>query len=209
MGGIMHKRFHSSSQGFTIVELIVVIVVIAILAAIAIVGYGWVSGDARDTARRAAARDVQKAAAALALKKQVTSWGHGSIALNSATGLCERAPGAPGTWAGGMWVADKAYQTTNGCTLGDMLIANSLTPADFWDKIPKNEEAYKTRVGTQLVGDCQGGGTHHGVYLFYYVKNPTAEETDAMDDLATKCSVRVTKMRDTYKMKAAIKIAEF
>lgn len=209
MGGIMHKRFYSSPQGFTIVELIVVIVVIAILAAIAIVGYGWVSGDARDTARRAAARDVQKAAAALALKKQVTSWGHNSIALNSATKLCERASGAAGTWNGSMWVADKAYHASNGCTLGDMLIANSLTPADFWDKIPKNEEAYKTRVGTQLVGDCQGGGTHRGIYLFYYVKNPTAEETKVMNDLATTCASQVTRMRDTYKMKTAIKIAEF
>lgn len=183
-------------QGFTIVELLVVIVVIAILAAITIVGYNWVTSDARDSARRAAAKEVQKLATALQVKKDIVHWSRNTATLTD--GLCTTTASA--SWAGVGWAADSAYPS--GCTIGDMLVAAGMTTSALWDNIPKNEEKFtNSRNATQIIGDCAGE-----VYLFYYVKNATQEEVSLMDNLATKCSSRITGVRDTYAMRAALKI---
>ncbi len=48
--GIMHKQQDTRSEGFTIVELLIVIVVIAILAAITVVSYNGITARANDAA---------------------------------------------------------------------------------------------------------------------------------------------------------------
>ena len=53
----------NKSQGFTLVELLIVIVVIAILAAISIVAYNGVTQKARDDERQSNARNLVNAAA--------------------------------------------------------------------------------------------------------------------------------------------------
>ena len=50
----------TKSQGFTIVELLIVVVVIAILAAITIVSYNGITGKANQSASKAAAATLQK-----------------------------------------------------------------------------------------------------------------------------------------------------
>ena len=56
------KNIKTNSQGFTIVELLIVIVVIAILAAITIVSYNGITNRANTSAAAAAASTVQKKA---------------------------------------------------------------------------------------------------------------------------------------------------
>lgn len=51
----------STTLGFTIVELLIVIVVIGILAAITIVAFNGISGQAKDTERKAELSSIQKA----------------------------------------------------------------------------------------------------------------------------------------------------
>lgn len=48
--GIMHRQQDTRSEGFTIVELLIVIVVIAILAAITVVSYNGITARANDAA---------------------------------------------------------------------------------------------------------------------------------------------------------------
>ncbi len=56
------KNIKNNTQGFTIVELLIVIVVIAILAAITIVSYNGITSRANSSAAAAAASTVQKKA---------------------------------------------------------------------------------------------------------------------------------------------------
>lgn len=56
------KNIKNNTQGFTIVELLIVIVVIAILAAITIVSYNGITARANTSAAAASASTVQKKA---------------------------------------------------------------------------------------------------------------------------------------------------
>ena len=58
------KNIKSNSQGFTIVELLIVVVVIAILAAITIVSYNGITNRANASAAQSSAASVQKKAEA-------------------------------------------------------------------------------------------------------------------------------------------------
>jgi prepilin-type N-terminal cleavage/methylation domain-containing protein len=57
---VKHKNSKSNTQGFTIVELLIVIVVIGILAAITIVAYNGVQSRARNVSRTAEATQAAK-----------------------------------------------------------------------------------------------------------------------------------------------------
>lgn len=194
-------------KGFTVVELIVVIVVIAILATISIVGYNWIANDARDTARRAAAKEIQKQLVAFATRKQfVPSWGSSSGRLTS-TGFCPAASGSTGTWDALTFVPDKVH--TNQCTPGDMLVAANMVSSDFWDKLPKNEEySSAARHATQALIRCRSSSQDYGLYLFYYVKHQTPEEEQLVNDLFSKCGHRASAAKNAYKMRAAIRVSD-
>jgi len=53
--------FNQNRRGFTIVELLVVVIVVAILAAITVVVYGDIQAQARDSTRRAHAKQITQA----------------------------------------------------------------------------------------------------------------------------------------------------
>lgn len=182
-------------KGFTIVELLVSILVIAILATIAIVSYNGLTSNARDAARRTAAKDMQKMISMLKTKVNFDSYGTPSAAISN--GVCPM-PSAGAPWRSALWAPDRAF--AGGCSIGDMLVAAGATNSEFWDKIPRNEEySSNSRNTSQLVADCNGG-----IYLFYYVKNATAEETQFINNLSSKCNSRIRQVRDIYKMRAAI-----
>ena len=195
-------------KGFTLVEMLIAIVVIAILAAISVVSYGHITTDAKDTARRAAAKEVQKALVAFMIRKQhVVSWGDPSNAVDSATGLCKMPSGGSEPWDRFTLLPNNIR--ANQCTPGDMLVAAGMMTADFWDKLPKNE-AYSSgpRHATQGFARCMSRSSNHGIYLYYYVKKPTSEETALMNDLLTKCGHRASVAKNAYKMNAAIRVSD-
>lgn len=71
------------SQGFTIVELLIVVVVIAILAAITIVSYNGITARANASAAKSAAENVQKKAEAY--NAEVSSYPPSATTLTSAS----------------------------------------------------------------------------------------------------------------------------
>ncbi len=200
-------------RGFTVVELVVVIVVVAILATIGYLAYRGSRDSSRDTARRAAAQQVVSAIEALRLKypnQQLFIGGWKSTptpadGLN-ASGLC--------SYSGNGWVTQSGHGNYP-CTLGQSLIKNGLLPAGFFESIPPNEEHLAGGVNSleasMMIYQCNNdvNGELDGKYLlYYYVKNPTAEETSNLQSLRAPSSCNRNAPTDaqlaTYQMKAAI-----
>lgn len=96
LGGQNKKVPNSTSNGFTIVELLIVIVVIAILAAISIVAYTGVQGSARFSAYRS---DIQAINKAILMYHAENGFypgtATGSCATNQSTGTGNFIPGTP------------------------------------------------------------------------------------------------------------------
>lgn len=182
------------AHGFTIVEVVVVIVIIGVLAMMTIVGYSWVTADAKDSARRAAAKDVAKAIKAFSLRKgKIPGFGNSSsLGPVQADGFCPTVSGG-----GGGWLSPGAY--VGGCSVGDMLVAADMIQAEFWKSIPTIPSS---TLPTQMIYPCA-----NATALFYYVQNPTSEETATMDSLramSTACKSRVDAVQNSYHMRAAI-----
>ena len=56
---VNNKNTHKN-QGFTIVELLIVIVVIGVLAAVSFIGYTNIAARAKDSAREATTKQIEK-----------------------------------------------------------------------------------------------------------------------------------------------------
>ena len=182
------------AHGFTIIEVIVVIVVIAILTTMTVVGYSWVTRDAKDSARRAAVSDLTKALHAFSVRKgKIGGLGTGSGGGLQSNGFCPTVLNG-----GGGWAYPRAYGTT-GCSVGDMLVAAEMIPSDFWERIPA-KPGNANGNSSQLIYGCGDIAA-----LFYYVDNPTSEETETINSLVTICPTnRVNTLRSNYNVNAAV-----
>ncbi|MDO4774152.1 MAG: prepilin-type N-terminal cleavage/methylation domain-containing protein [Candidatus Saccharibacteria bacterium] len=204
------------AYGFSIVELLVVIVVIAILMTIAIVGYGWMTEDARDAARRQRATEAAKAIRLLMTKKNPQYIGGlvgGSAGVPiDGSGLCQY----ESTHYQGGWLYDPPGPSSGGypCDMGQMLIANGIVPKELLSTGPENDEftASNSRITTSLML-FRCSRDPKTLVLYYHVKRPTSEETRELNRLIDPgvCGRSHTMpsratVADRYKMKAAIEI---
>jgi len=183
------KRWEQKQIGFTIVELLIVIVVIAILAAITIVAYTGIQASATDARIRTAVSQVEKAAYTWSIK-------HGQAP--SSGGYASTSKNADGTCTGGTggWVRSGQYV----CSLEDMLLADNLIPAGFIAGLPPNKIYGNTSVQTLMFYPC-GGASAKTYALYYYLGNPSAEDTANVSAAeAAGCS---TSPRINYGMRGA------
>ena len=192
-------------RGLTVVELMVVIVVIAILAAVSIFAYNGATSDSRDTARRATVDQVVQAINAFRFQKDgvINVGGGSSTGGIDENGIC--------TYNSGGWFNrdnDAAYP----CSMGKMLIEAKLLAPDFFDKVIPNDEYGSGTSKSAALMFYRCDHTKGRYLLYYYVKNPTAEEAANLAKLRdpSYCPQAQSHLSDTsmanYKMKAAVEI---
>ena len=190
-------------RGFTVVELLVVIVVIALLATIVTLAYRSSVDDSRYTARRAAVQQLEAAIGNLKMQKNTINVG-GYTANTSlvpdANGVC--------TYSAGGWIYNSTASTYP-CSVGKMLLLAKLVPIDFFDKVPPNEElegATNKSEAAMMMYRCETSTNRWLIY--YYLKKPTQQDTDAMTSLRDSCpnSALTAADMENYKMRAAVEI---
>lgn len=194
-------------RGFTVVEIIVVIVVLVVLATIGVIAYGAHQDSTSDTARRAAVSQIEQALAAFRLQKDgdINIGGYSTSAGGmDSNGVCTYSSNSG-------WV----YQTAanHPCTVGAMLMNSGLLPADFFDKLMPNEDyrgSSDPKLASMMIYPCNS--VKRSYLLYYYVKNPTIEETSSLSKLRTpgSCPQAVSSLSDStmdsFGMKAAVEI---
>lgn len=179
----MGKR---QSEGFTIVELLIVVVVIAILAAITIVSYNGIQARASDSKIRTMATQLQKA---------VMLWNIDTgLAPRNGYGSAVAFNGTECVDGSGGWITQGSYV----CALEDLLLSKNLVPVNFIRSAPINKEYGLTSAHTFMFYRC-GATTSYA--LFYYLQSPSTEDTASITSAESLgCG---TGPRTNYKMKAA------
>lgn len=197
-------------RGFTVIELMVVIVVIGLLAGMVLFAYRGARDNSRDTARRAAVDQLVSAIDALKIKypdQQINTGGYRGTPTAAdalgANGLCP--------YASSGWV-HHAGHAHYPCSIGDSLIANDLLRPEFFTTLPPNEVFATTdgRSAAMMIYKCNYDAADRTYLLYYYVKQPTAEETAEFQRLRQATSCDTVYPSDTeinhYGMRAARKI---
>lgn len=190
----MVYKQQSGSGGFTIVELLIVIVVIGILAAITIVAYSGIQARARDTQMKDAVGKVAQALQILAINQGQTPTMAGSgttVGVNN--GACVN--------GGGGFSGSGIYS----CTLEDMLVSTKLLSANFIPSLPANK-AFGNAPGYSIMYYPCGAGSNK-LELFYYLENPTADDTSNFNANVATCGISFD-VRDLWGMRAS-KIVTF
>lgn len=190
-------------RGFTVVEIVVVILVIGLLVGITAVVYRSARDESVDTARRAAAQQVVAAMEALKFQKNEIKVGgansNASLTID-ANGVCR--------YDGQGWL----YRTTGSypCTMGEMLLKAGLLLADFFEIIPPNNGSIagddNRRESAMMLYRCN---TSQRTYLlYYYLQNPTQEETDNLANLRSSCPNNnfSDTLVERYAMRAAVEV---
>lgn len=167
------------TQGFTLVEMIVVIVVIAVLAAFTTTVYINVQKQARDTQLRDAADKVADAVQLYVAKfSKVPAGGDGSSARADVTTECTN--GADGFFG----------TTTHPCTLEDTLVATGYLPAGFTSNLPPNT-VYPTSgpvTARSYAIMAYTTGTS-SMMIYYSMEDPSAADTANFNAQLTKCGL--------------------
>lgn len=186
-------------RGFTVVELMVVLVVLVVLATLAALGYRSAQDDGRDTARRAAVQQIVQAVDTLRIRSDepLKVGGYRTSVLNPGSdGLCPYNSTTNFTSStGSNWVYYEGTSTYYSCTLGKMLILTGLLPVDFFDRLPDRDDGYiKTaamvRSTSMALYSCDASpATSTRWILYYYLKNPTPEESASIDTLWDSCAM--------------------
>lgn len=180
----------TTHRGFTIVELLIVIVVIAILAAISIVAYTGIQARARDSQVASAANQIEKAIRLF----------HVNTGKQPHSGSQSTGPIADKTCPGSTVAAGFAGKGSYSCTLEDLLVADNQLPSRFFDTIPPNKAYGNVSRVTFMFYQCYPA-VNNEYALYWYLENPSSEETAAFDALRAKCG-NSDSVRDSWGMRA-------
>jgi prepilin-type N-terminal cleavage/methylation domain-containing protein len=144
----MMRRYHKTSDGFTIVELLIVIVVIAILAAITIVAYNGIQNRARISAVSSALSQANKKLASFAVD------GNGYPADLNTIGI-----------------------TDSGEVKYEYSVNNTVNPATYCVTATSGTVSYKasSTAQTPTQGGCAGHGQGGMAAITNLVTNPSIE----------------------------------
>jgi prepilin-type N-terminal cleavage/methylation domain-containing protein len=176
------------TNGFTIVELLIVIVVIGILAAITIVAYNGIQARANDTRIRSVANQITKAVILWNTDSGVSpKGGWSSTVAFDGTNCVDGAGG---------WVFKGAYV----CSLEDILQGKGLTPPGLVVGAPKNKAYGALNDGRYSFMFYPCSGTNRFA-LYWYLENPSTEDTTNL--AAAETSGCPSAPRATYGMRAA------
>lgn len=165
------------TNGFTIVELLIVIVVIAVLASLSYVGYTSISNRAYDSRVVSAVAEFEKALRLWSAETGITKplGNYGSTVpisgLNCEDGL------------GSGFVGTESYV----CTTEDILRHNGYLPESFTLKLPGNAYFLPSQGGTRsiMLYDCAG---IPGRYLLYWtLRQPSASDTEKLYSAMSSC----------------------
>lgn len=182
--------------GFTIIELALVIVVIGILSTIVIVSYQGVQVRARDAKLIDAADKVKDAIQLFAVNsKHFPRGGYGASTAIGASTECTN--GAAGFFATAVYT----------CTVEDTLVGSGYLPKGFSAGLPTNKlYSPPGGNGSLMVYNPYVAGAKK-VMVFYYMEQPSAEDTSNFNAELTECGYVVANTidpRDSWGMRNGI-----
>ena len=170
---IMIRRGHTN--GFTVVELLIVIVVLALLSTMIAVMYGNVQMQARDTKARDQAAKMAEAMELWSAHNQGKNvmGGHGST-LPPVGG---DNPCPDGTGEG--YAVPGQFNPNYKCTFGDVLVAGGYLNQSFFDDLQPNMNSIWNPNGSKqsafIYTSCAGKR-----YLLYSLERPNAADTTSI-----------------------------
>lgn len=177
------------SNGFTIVELLIVIVVIAVLASVTVVAFNGIQDRANDSRMKAAMGQFAKAIMIWSNNNgDVPRGGWSSTVALSGTNCTD------GT---GGWVFAGAYV----CSLEDILLAQNLIPTNFTHNLPPNKPYNASTTGRYAVMFYPCGSNTGRFALYWHLRSPSTE--DAASLTAAEAAGCPSSPRTSYYMKAA------
>ena len=182
----MWAKNKQNSNGFTIVELLIVIVVIGILAAITIVAFNGVQARATDTRIKAIASQLERA---------VLLWNTDSGQLPKGGWNSSVAISGDNCVDGqGGWVTKGTYP----CALEDILLTKNYIPAGLTANAPPNKDYSSSPGGSRtfMFYPCP----NNQFALYWYLGSPSASDASISTVEAASCP---SAPRTTYFMKAA------
>ena len=188
-------------RGFTVVEIMVVILVIAVLATIITFVYRDAQIEARDTARRATAQQVENAIGLLKFHTntiETGGWTNDTSLGPDANGLCRYSS------QGWIYYDSSSYP----CTMGHQLMNVKLLPKDFFETIQPNKESESPvpRQQAMMIYRCDNNNRW---LLYYHLEKPSPEDTNNLTRLRSGCpnnGVSEYNLLNVYKMRGAIEI---
>jgi prepilin-type N-terminal cleavage/methylation domain-containing protein len=168
-------RNNSRQNAFTIVELLIVIVVIAILATISIVAYSGIQDRAKDAKIRAAVANFETGVRRFNIETGNQPWSGSQSTGVVTNNTC------PGSTVASGWAGRTSYL----CTIDDLLAAGGFTPATMFTSLPPNA-SYPSNNRTLMFYQC-GAVALNKYVLYYYLINPSSEDSDSLADTTTEC----------------------
>lgn len=179
---------NKQSNGFTIVELLIVIVVIGILAAITIVAYNGIRARANDARMKSIVSQIDRGIMLWNTdSNELPKGGWGSTVAFNGTNCADGSGG---------WINTGVYT----CALEQLLRSNNYIPAGIITGAPVNKGYAGSTNGNRsfMFYPCSG---QNQFALYWYLESPSAEDTANLTSVESAgCP---TTPRTNYAMKAA------